>query len=36
MIDEPPFAVSSPQKAEVDPHRLLNSGFGDMHHERVR
>jgi hypothetical protein len=35
MLDETLFAINLPHKAQVDPHRLLNSGFGNIHDERL-
>src|SRR5215471_8613365 len=36
MFGEPSFTLVSSHKAEMDPHRLLNSSFAYLHGKRIR
>jgi|HubBroStandDraft_2_1064218.scaffolds.fasta_scaffold154629_3 hypothetical protein len=35
MFSEPALAISAPHKVEIDPHRLFDSRFTDVHDERA-
>src|SRR5215468_9724332 len=35
MLDKPPFALSSSHETQINPHRLLNPHFADIHDKRI-
>jgi hypothetical protein len=35
MLGKPPFVVSSPLKAQIDPHWLFDSHVANVHEKRI-